>query len=61
MIICTCDCECIKTCKIDQYLDIENYLCKKRLFDKLVLECEDEISNTIEALLEDKKLVFEEK
>ena len=30
------DFECKKACKIDEYLDIENYSCEKRLFDKSV-------------------------
>ena len=51
----TCDCECNKACKIDEYLDIENCLCKKHLIDKLVLECEDEILDTTETSLDDKK------
>ena len=37
----TCDCECNKTCKIAEYLDIKNCSCKKRLFCKLVLVSED--------------------
>ena len=36
----TCDCECNKACKIDEYLDNKNCLCEKRLIGKLVLECE---------------------
>ena len=36
----------LKTCKDEEYLDIKIDLCKKRLFDKLVLACEDEILNT---------------
>ena len=38
-----CNCECHKTCKIDDYLDIKKCSCKKRLVGKLVLECEDKI------------------
>ena len=45
----TCDCECDKACKIDEYLDIKNCSCEKQLVSKLVLECEDEILNTTEA------------
>ena len=51
----TCDCECNKACRIDEYLDIKNYFCEKRLIGKLVSECEDEILNTTETLLNDKK------
>ena len=31
----TCDCECNKVCKIDEYLDIKNCSCKKCLFGNL--------------------------
>ena len=31
----TCDCEFNKACKIDDYLDIENCSCQKRLFQSL--------------------------
>ena len=51
-----CGCECNKACKIDEYLDIKNCSCEKRLIDKLVLECEDEILSTTETLLNDKKV-----
>ena len=50
-----CDCECCKTCKIDEYLDIKNCSCKKRFFGKLELVCDDEILNTTETSLDDKK------
>ena len=42
----TCDWECNKACKIDDYLVIKNCSCVKRLFGKLVLACEDGILNT---------------
>ena len=51
-----CGCECNKACKIDEYLDIKNCSCEKRLIDKLVLECEDEILSTTETLLNDNKV-----
>ena len=51
-----CGCECNKACKIDEYLDIKNCSCEKRLIDKLVLECEDEILSKTETLLNDKKV-----
>ena len=44
----TCACECNNACKIDEYLDTKNCLCKKRLNSKLVLECEDKTFNTTE-------------
>ena len=43
--------ECNKAYKIEQYLDIKNCSCKKHLFRKLVIACEDEILNTIETSL----------
>ena len=44
--------ECSSACKIDGYLDMfrKNYSCEKRLFDKLVLMCEDEVLNATETL-----------
>ena len=50
-----CDWECNKACKIDEYLDVKNCSCEKRLIGKFVLECEDEILNTTKTLLNDKK------
>ena len=48
----TCDCECDKTCKIGEYLDVNNNCtCKESIFDKLVLTCEDEVVNTSETAL----------
>ena len=44
----TCDKERNKACKFDEYLDIENCSCEKRLIGKLVLVCVDEILNTTE-------------
>ena len=37
----TYDCECDKSYKIVEYLDIKNCSCKKRLFNELVLACEN--------------------
>ena len=51
-----CDFECNKACKIDEYLYIKNCFCEKHLSGKLVLEFEDEILNTNETLLNDKKV-----
>ena len=51
----TCDCECNKACKIDEYLDFKNWLCQKRLISKLVLECKDEVIDANETLPNDKK------
>ena len=54
-------CECNKACKTDKYLDIENCSCRKRQFGKLVIACEDEILNTTETLLDDKKYTCEKR
>ena len=45
----TCDCECDKACGFNEYLDLKSCSCK------LVIECEDEILNTTETSLNDKK------
>ena len=50
----TWDCECNKAYKVHQYLDIEYCLCGKRLFDKLILICKDEILSTTKTLLYNK-------
>ena len=52
-----CDCERNKSCKIDEYLDITKCLCKKHLFGKLVLACENEILNTTESTLANNCLI----
>ena len=52
----TGDCEYNKAFKIEEYLDIKNCSCKKRLFVQLLLTCEDEISHTTETSLDDKKV-----
>ena len=51
----TCDFECNNAFKVDEYLDFKNWFCEKHLVGKLVLRCEDEILNTTEILLNDKK------
>ena len=38
-----CECECDKSCGFGEYLDYENCKCKKRLVDKLVEECNENI------------------
>ena len=55
----TYDCACNKACKIDKHLDIKNCSCEKRLIGKLVLACEDEILNTTEDSLDNKKVTCE--
>ena len=54
----TCNCECNKASKIDEYLNTKNFSCEKHLFGKLVLACEDEILNTTEKPLADKKVTI---
>ena len=38
-----CKCECDKSCDFGAYLDYENCKCRKRLVDKLVEECNENI------------------
>ena len=38
-----CECECDKSCDIGQYLHYENCKCRKKLVDKLVEECTENI------------------
>ena len=38
-----CECECNKSCDIGEYLDYESCKCRKRLIDKLVDECHENI------------------
>ena len=39
-----CDCECDKSCDVGGYLDYENCKCRKKLIDKLVGECSEDIN-----------------
>ena len=38
-----CECECDKSCDIGEYLDYSNWKCRKKLVDKLVEECTENI------------------
>ena len=38
-----CECECDKSCDIGEYLDYKNCKCRKRIIDKLVGECSENI------------------
>ena len=38
-----CECECYKSCDIREYLDYENCKRRKKLFDKLIEECTENI------------------
>ena len=51
----TGDCKYNKACKIDKYLDVKNFSCKKRQLGKLALACEDQILNRTETSLEHRK------
>ena len=39
-----CECKCDKSCNIGECLDYENCKCRKRLVDKLIDECDENIS-----------------
>ena len=38
-----CNCECDKLCDVGEYLDYENCKCRKKLVDKLIVECTENI------------------
>ena len=38
-----CECECNKSCDFGEYLDYKNCKCRKKLVDKLVEECNENI------------------
>ena len=38
-----CECECDKSCDVGEYLDYENWKYRKRLLDKLVEDCNENI------------------
>ena len=38
-----CKCECDKSCDFGEYLDYENCKCRKKLIDKLVEDCNENI------------------
>ena len=38
-----CECECDKSCDVGEYLDYKNCKCRKKLVDKLVEECSENI------------------
>ena len=38
-----CKCECDKSCDVGEYLDYENCKCRKRLIDKLVEKCGENV------------------
>ena len=37
------ECECDKTCGVDEYLNYENLKCRKKLVDRLVDECTETV------------------
>ena len=43
-----CECECDKSCDVGEYLDYEKCKCRKKLVDKLVEEC---IENVYEIII----------
>ena len=48
------ECECDKSCDIDEYLDYENCKCRKRLVDKLVDKCNENIDEEVKIVNESK-------
>ena len=43
-------CECDKSCDFGEYLDYENCKCRKRLVDKLIGECNENINEEVKIL-----------
>ena len=43
----TCECQCDKWCKLGQYLDHKNYICKNKLIGRLIEECTSVINETM--------------
>ena len=41
-----CECQCDKSCDIGEYLDYSSCKCKKKLVDKLVEECTENVKET---------------
>ena len=41
-----CECECDKSCDFGEYVDYENCKCRKRLIDKLVEECGENVDQS---------------
>ena len=41
-----CECECDKSCDVGEYLEYKNCKCKKRIIDKLVEECSENIDGS---------------
>ena len=39
-----CECECDKSCDVGEYLDHKNCKCRKKIIDKLVEECSENIN-----------------
>ena len=39
-----CECECDKSCDIGEYLDYKNCKCRKRIIDKIVEECSENVN-----------------
>ena len=46
-----CECECDKSGDIGEYLDYENFKCRKRLTDKLVDECTETVEEVKPAII----------
>ena len=38
-----CECECDKSCDIGEYLDYENCKCRKKIVDKLIEKCTENV------------------
>ena len=54
-------CECDKSCNIGQYLDYSNCKCRKRLVDKLIEECTENIEEArlVEKTSAENKFIYQ--
>ena len=49
-----CECERDRSCDYSEYLDYANCKCRKRLVDKLVDECDENIDEEVKIICENK-------
>ena len=49
-----CECKCDNSCDIGEYLDYQNCKCRKKLVDKLVEECNENVAEVNLARKENK-------
>ena len=53
-----CECECDKSCDVGEYLEYSNCKCRKKLVDKLVEECTENIDKVKLAKITENKCKY---